>query len=81
MNIHIKQTIIGNKPDLYRDYFFLLKDNKELSEDNVFDLEILNYLRDQNTDPSMLNLCPNVKKYLSNYNIILLSSANLICIL
>ena len=30
--------------------FSKLKDNNELSEDNALDLELLNYLRDQNTD-------------------------------
>ena len=47
----------------------------DLSGDNALDLEILNYLRYQNTDPSMLNLYPNIKKVFIECNATLLSSA------
>ena len=62
----------GNEPDVFEN-FFELKDIKELSEDHVLDLEILNYLRDQNTDSSMLNLYRNIKKLFIKYNSILAS--------
>ena len=50
----VKQTTTGNiftrkEPDFIEN-FSKLKDNNELSEDNALDLELLNYLRDQNTD-------------------------------
>ena len=65
---------LKSEPDLFED-FFELKDNKELSEDNALELEILNYLRDPNTDLSMLNLYPNIKRVFIKYNAILPSSA------
>ena len=49
MHKYVKQTTTRNifttkEPDLFED-FFKLKDNNELSEDNVLDLELLKYLR------------------------------------
>ena len=59
---------LKSESNLFEDFFPLLIKGQQELPDNALYIEVLNYLKNQYTDFSMLNLYPNIKRLFMRYN-------------